>query len=966
MDASDVLRLEVRNFQGPAQWDWALTTAAGEFLGDHEVRLDPQSPEYKAMTRLQFYVRWHADPERPLESENEFLGRVGQWMGEQILGDVGRKLVEQRPAIALVVVPQDAEVLRHWPFELAWVGGQPLARQEVSLVFSVPAENPVRRKEPIGKRLRMLAVFSLPSQEPLLVLGQQRYELVRSIERIATSKAKSVALVTLQYGVTRERLRGVLEEGEGWDVIHFSGHGLATHLLLEGTGGEADPVPTNQLLDMLHLARNRLKLLVLSSCDSGAAAANEAMQARASQIPSAKDEADDSPTLPSLAVEAARQLDCAVLGMRYRVGDDFSIDLARHLYDRLFGKGTLLPRALQLALPDALKHWPEPGNPPLSVATPALFGDRAVDLSLVPPEAEPHFAPRLKMSYFRPEPKGFVGRVEPMAAASRALTSDNQVSGVLFYGQKLTGKTACAIELAYRYEDQFTRLAWYPPLTGGEPIALTVTGLAEALETQLEGFGSEMKDAADNRSELERFLPRLTKLMEQYAILVAIDGLEALLTSDGNWRDDKWRLVVNALLDHDRGSRLVLTSQRVPTALHHRLSLVPVPALSPIEALLLARQLPNLGDVLRGRTELPMEQAAPLLADTLAAANGLPALIREADQKLASSVLDELPAHIAALARAAGPSGGTTATREEYLPLVRKWTRGIHRSSSAVAPPVAPLTSAPPSDAPPAQPPPVRRPPGPDLNALTDKQIGLLCTSIMALKELLDICAELDRTPPLPADLADVSPRWQGSLNQAGEQLGALKRQVTVGAWPDVDWVLKFGSARNQVQEDIATIQEHPDRAAASGRGNMDEREKRLLASVTKLLRMLQDHYPSLFTHSQSAGTSKAPARLPHDIPEKAPVGAETDRPKSRQVLAATAFSGEIKLKFCQRIGQDWQDLADLFGVPPYAKAHFAPGDEPRALWEWLEIRDRLAALPDKLTEIGRDDLAQLMRPPEP
>ena len=29
----------------------------------------------------------------------------------------------------------------------------------------------------------------------------------------------------LQYGVTRERLRDVLKEDEGWDVIHISGHG---------------------------------------------------------------------------------------------------------------------------------------------------------------------------------------------------------------------------------------------------------------------------------------------------------------------------------------------------------------------------------------------------------------------------------------------------------------------------------------------------------------------------------------------------------------------------------------------------------------------------------------------------------------------------------------------------------------------------------------------------------------------
>ena len=61
VDGSEALRLEAQNFQGPAHWDWALTTAAGEHLACHEVRLDPESMEYQAMTRLQFHVRWHSD-----------------------------------------------------------------------------------------------------------------------------------------------------------------------------------------------------------------------------------------------------------------------------------------------------------------------------------------------------------------------------------------------------------------------------------------------------------------------------------------------------------------------------------------------------------------------------------------------------------------------------------------------------------------------------------------------------------------------------------------------------------------------------------------------------------------------------------------------------------------------------------------------------------------------------------------
>jgi len=66
----------------------------------------------------------------------------------------------------------------------------------VSLVIDVDRGETTRAKKPVGERLRMLAAFSLSASEPLLMLSQQRYELVRSIERVAASKASSIDLVT--------------------------------------------------------------------------------------------------------------------------------------------------------------------------------------------------------------------------------------------------------------------------------------------------------------------------------------------------------------------------------------------------------------------------------------------------------------------------------------------------------------------------------------------------------------------------------------------------------------------------------------------------------------------------------------------------------------------------------------------------------------------------------------------------
>jgi hypothetical protein len=864
--------LEVENFQDQTHWDWVLKNAEGTHLTGHQVRLDPRCMEYKAMTRLQFSVRWYSDGERPLESEAEFLDRVGHWMGAHVLGDVGEVLVRESPVTVLVVVPAGAEVLRHQPLELAWVGGRPIALQDVSLILDVTKPGPAPSKTPIGKRLRMLAVFSLPTKEPLLVLSQQRYELVRSIKRIATTRGKSVHLVTLQYGVTRGRLGEILEEGEGWDVIHFSGHGLATQLVLEGSDGEPDPVSTEDLLDLLRRARRRLKLLVLSSCDSAAAAASEAAGRQASSAGDVGGEPSNPAPLPALAVAAAQHLDCAVLGMCYLVGDDFSIQLAHHLYDSLFDKGNLLPRALQLALPKALEDPPTPGNPALSVATPVLFGDQSVRLSLAPPEARPDFAlQRLKMSYFRREPDLFVGRVEPMAAASRALAPESRHSGVLFHAPDQTGKTACALELAYLHEEQFGRLVWHLAPARDDPIAGALVPLADALETQLEGFGSAMKDAVTSRTKLKGFLPRLTELMEQNAILIVIDGIETLLTPEGAWKDDFWQLVVNALLDHDRVSRLVLTSRWLPTGRHQHLCVVPVRAMSPIEALLLARQLPRLGAVLRGHTNLSMERAAPLLADTLTAAGGLPGLIRKADKKLTSpDLLDQLPARMTDLAQAAGLHDAITASREEYVRLVADWIRGITRpTASPTAPGGDPAHPSPPPPGGDPHPLPVSPPPADVHDGLSDKRFKLLRASAVALEQLMSASAELRRIPL--ADSAELYARMQRSFNDVKQQLIELEQQVTITAWPHPDWAIEFSVARARAMRDIQAVEEHPSRATSGPPFVTTELDRRLCGSVAELTRLLKKRYPGLFRQelpgSQPVSGSSAQAAVARGSP---------------------------------------------------------------------------------------------------
>ncbi|SPT51847.1 hypothetical protein [Actinomadura madurae] len=115
-------------------------------------------------------------------------------------------------------------------------------------------------------------------------------------------------------------------------------------------------------------------------------------------------------------------------------------------------------------------------------------------------------------------------------------------------------------------------------------------------------------------------------------------------------------------------------------------------------------------------------------------------------------------------------------------------------------------------------------------------------------------------------------------------------------------------------------------------------------------------------TDSQAARTEKAdqpssPApklSMPHESGRVS--GAVPSRPGRDG--EPTRFSGKVKLAFVRRLGPSWQDLSDLLDIPLYIQATFVTGNEARALWEWLEVRNQLNGLEDALREIGREDLA--------
>lgn len=685
------LLLQAVDVAGPHRWRWLLVDeSSGAALADHPVDLDPHASETEAFEDLYRFLRWRAEPDRRVASETELVGRIGAWIGSTALGEqVGRAIVAAAPVTVRVQVLAGAEFLAFRPWELAHVGGVPLAaRGDVALVYDLPGPAGVP-KAPVGDALRMLAVFSLPTATSTLALRRERYELSRLVRRVAARGRRRVELEVAQYGVTRAVLRDLAESGDGWDVLHLSGHGGAGQFLLERADGSPDPVSTAELIKLLRPMRPRVKLAVVSACQSAAATTAETLRwlglddpAVELEAQAAQEAGQASPVGVARALVA--ELGCAVVAMRYPVIDDFALGFADALYNRVFRNIQRLDRAVAAAVPAAAGSTPSAARPAISVGTPSIFGASAASLSLAPPIGKPILDPAEEaMAWFPLEPPRFVGRAEAMAAASAALAAESGRAAVVFHGIAGAGKTACAVELAYRHQRAFEALAFWSAPTDPDQFGDALRPLAMALEAQLGDYGFAMVDKIATLAQLENFLPRLRTLLRNTGLLLVLDNLETLLTPDGQWRDPRWAPLIGAVTGHDGESRVILTSRILPTGLDADTVLIrPVHALSRDESLLLARELPNLRKLLH-------HEAEPVRGDTadpelgrrvLTLVQGHPKLLELADAAAAdrTRLTSQLAAAEAAVDGAALTTflakGSTVLDAAQFLQTLTAWT----------------------------------------------------------------------------------------------------------------------------------------------------------------------------------------------------------------------------------------------------------------------------------------------------
>jgi hypothetical protein len=290
----------------------------------------------------------------------------------------------------------------------------------------------------------------------------------------------------------------------------------------------------------------------------------------------------------------------------------------------LTGVLVVIPLALFVAWVTRL-NGPRASAVELSPAPPV--GKRVLDPTV---EAKPIFAPTVEARVGFPiEPTRFVGRAEVMAAAGTALAPASGRGAVVFHGMAGAGKTACAVELAYRRQRDFVALAFWSAPTDPDQFGDALRLLAVALEAQLADDGFAMLEEIATQERLEKFLPTLTAVFADAGLLLILDNLDTLLTPDGQWRDRRWAPLIGALTGHQGPSRVILTSRIVPAGLNPDTVLIqPVHALSRDESLWLVRRLPNLRPLLHtgalGRCVLTLTQGHPMLLELADAAAAEP------------------------------------------------------------------------------------------------------------------------------------------------------------------------------------------------------------------------------------------------------------------------------------------------------------------------------------------------------
>mgnify|MGYP000088294718 CR=1 FL=1 len=283
------------------------------------------------------------------------------------------------------------------------------------------------KKGTAGYSFRVLTIVARPLDVEDLPLTGEAWMLMKGLQTVEVPV--EIRFVTPR---TKNRVRELLQDPQGWEVVHFDGHGSENALAAETEDCLADPVPAEKLAEMLRSAARTPKLVVLSACASA-----EIAKGLTGAVP-------------------------AVIGMREPVSMELTTRFVSALYAAL-GGGRTIRNAFQIAC-DAVKGMPNLLSDTPSQELPALFG-RALDRPVCQPGPKGRPIVKGDKLYGIPAPsesgfygvfadgesprgrKGLLHRLVKMVREGKRLVSITGVGGI--------GKSTLAAALARRIAWRF-------------------------------------------------------------------------------------------------------------------------------------------------------------------------------------------------------------------------------------------------------------------------------------------------------------------------------------------------------------------------------------------------------------------------------------------------------------------------------------------------------------------------------
>lgn len=652
--------LRIDRFFSALEWDWSLFDENNTRIVRHCVRIDPAEFEFSLFADLPYNLQQVACAYANYnDAVDELLPQLGLWINRVLFGSILEWLIQHRGTIATVVlveIPSAAKKVGSYPFEFATWENKLLIEVGIVLVYAVEGTSTRElSRAPASKPLRFLSLFSSPANVSALALRKERKDLASMVAKLTTIHRLDIELMILQYGATKETLSRIVEDANGWDILHISAHGEENRILLENEFGRGEDVDDDELVSIIRPLAGRVRLVTVHSCLSAA-----------TYGPSSATEPE------SLAFKIAARLDCAVLGMRYSVRDAFAAALTTELYRCLLEQRQSLTNALALKLRLGGTATALSTADTISKATPILLHTSATNLTLLPPKSKRGQLelPAVGLASFPPEPSIFVGRVDLLSMATAAFAPAAKYSVVIFHGLPGIGKSEAALELIYRHQRQrFSKYVYYDFLSGGGDAEVHLQSFVTALELQLELFEGTLTGAfsSDASSTLEL---RIKSFLYEQSVVLLLDNLEVLLDSVGNWILPEWKRFFNMLALHGGLSRTVVTSRFAPVLtqkVSERCLLLPLTPLSPDEVDHLIDELPDLRQLRRSEAD---NEILSLLRNW---AGGVPALIVQAE-----AIAGDAPALAQFCAELV--NNGSKSTHEEPI---AQWVRTLIKEFSS-------------------------------------------------------------------------------------------------------------------------------------------------------------------------------------------------------------------------------------------------------------------------------------------